>query len=59
MVFQVIGTEYTKSWSESMSIDVSIETSMKGSIKGIFEAELSISETTGYNWGTAGSEVRS
>ena len=41
-----------------MSIDTSIEASMTESIMGIFEASIGVSVSTGYNWGTAGSEVR-
>merc|ERR1712008_503131 len=54
---KAIGTQYETSWSESMSIDESIEVSMKASIYDIFEVSIGTSITTGYNWGTAGSEV--
>ena len=40
-----------------MSIDASISASMKASLFGIFEAEIGVSFATGFNWGTAGSEV--
>jgi len=54
---KAIGTQYETSWSESMSIDASIEVSMKATIYEIFEVNIGTSITTGYNWGTAGSEV--
>lgn len=54
---KAIGTQYETSWSESMSIDASIEVSMKATIYEIFEMSIGTSITTGYNWGTAGSEV--
>ena len=41
-----------------MSIDVSVEASMKASFFDIFSAGVGISTKTGFNWGTAGSEVR-
>ena len=56
---KTIGTSYTETMSSSMSLDVTVENEMKEKFFGIFESTLSVSVTTGYDWGYVSSETSS
>ena len=56
---KTIGTSYTETMSSSMSLDVTVENEMTEKFFGIFESTLSVSVTTGYDWGYVSSETSS
>lgn len=56
---KTIGTTYTSEAQESMSIDVTIEESMSTSFFKLFETQIGISLTTGYDWTQTSSEAKS
>jgi len=53
-----IGTSWSTEMSEGFSISSTVTAEMKASFWGIFEAGLSVSETTGYDWSTTSSEAQ-
>merc|ERR1711963_646427 len=56
---KTIGTSYTETMSTSMSVDITVKNEMKEKFFGIFESTLTVSVTTGYDWGYVSSETSS
>jgi len=56
---KTIGTTWSASTTNSFSIDASIEAAMKASFWRDFEATLSVTGTTGYDWSHMSSESQS
>lgn len=56
---KTIGTTWSSSAQESMSIDTTIEYAMHAGFFNMFSEDLSISETTGYDWTHVSSQAQS
>ena len=54
-----IGTEWSSEISQGFEVDISVTTTIKASFFKIFEAEVSSTFHTGYNWQKTSSEAKS
>ena len=55
---KTIGTTYTEEHSESMTVSVGVDTAVSAGFFKLFEAELGISETTGFDWTDVSTETQ-